>query len=85
MVEIVDENGRPSAPGSTGAIVVTDLKNAAMPLLRYDTDDTAEAVAGPGAHMWTRGPAVFRRLEDPRNYSGAAWVMLAAKFGARDV
>ena len=49
VVEIVDENGQPSTPGSTGRIIVTGLQNAAMPLLRYDTDDTAEAVAGPCA------------------------------------
>ena len=49
VVEIVDQNGRPCAPGSIGRIVVTALQNAAMPLLRYDTDDTAEAVTGPCA------------------------------------
>jgi phenylacetate-CoA ligase len=49
IVEIVDEHGRPCQPGKTGRIVVTGLDNAAMPLLRYDTDDTAVAVAGPCA------------------------------------
>ncbi len=46
-VEIVDDGGRPAARGARGRIVVTALNNLAMPLLRYDTDDMAEAVDGP--------------------------------------
>ncbi|MGB8275047.1 MAG: hypothetical protein WCF16_07225 [Alphaproteobacteria bacterium] len=47
LVEIVNEAGKPCAAGETGRIVVTSLTNVAMPLLRYDADDLAEAVAGP--------------------------------------
>lgn len=47
FVEIVDEDGRLCKPGDKGRILVTALTNYAMPLLRYDTDDLAEAVAGP--------------------------------------
>jgi phenylacetate-CoA ligase len=43
IVEILDENDRPCAPGSTGRVVVTGLHNFAMPLLRYDIGDYAEA------------------------------------------
>lgn len=46
FVEVVDENGRACPPGETGRIVVTSLTNFAMPLLRYDTGDLAEAKAG---------------------------------------
>ncbi len=46
VVEIIDENGRASAPGETGRIIVTGLTNTAMPLLRYDTGDLAQAAAG---------------------------------------
>ncbi|MDX1944451.1 MAG: AMP-binding protein [Pirellulaceae bacterium] len=49
LVEIVDSAGQPCAPGETGRVVVTALRNAAMPLLRYDTGDLAEATAGPCA------------------------------------
>lgn len=49
LVEIVDASGRPSKPGTRGRIVVTALNNLAMPLIRYDTDDLAEAVDGPCA------------------------------------
>ena len=47
LVEVVDEEGQPCRAGERGRIVVTTLINAAMPLLRYDADDLAEAVEGP--------------------------------------
>ncbi|MDK9701674.1 MAG: hypothetical protein OEL20_00945 [Sulfuritalea sp.] len=47
IVEIVDAAGSPCLPGQRGRVVVTALRNMAMPLLRYDTGDIAEAVAGP--------------------------------------
>jgi phenylacetate-CoA ligase len=46
LVEILDESGRQCAPGRTGRIVVTTLSNFAMPLIRYDTGDLAEAASG---------------------------------------
>ena len=44
LVEIVDDVGQPCAPGETGHIVVTSLRNLAMPLIRYDTGDLAVAL-----------------------------------------
>jgi phenylacetate-CoA ligase len=46
LAEIVDEAGRPCEPGERGHLVVTSLTNVAMPIVRYDTGDLAEAVAG---------------------------------------
>ena len=46
LVEITDENGSPSKAGEVGHVLVTGLLNAAMPLIRYDTGDLAEAAAG---------------------------------------
>jgi len=41
-VEILDmENDKPARPGSFGRVVVTDLFNYAMPMIRYDTGDIA--------------------------------------------
>jgi len=46
VVELLDESGAPQKPGRAGRIVVTALRNRRMPLIRYDTDDLAEVVAG---------------------------------------
>jgi len=42
-VEIVRADGTAAEPGERGSIVVTDLQNRAMPLLRYKVGDTATA------------------------------------------
>lgn len=39
LVEVVDEDGRPAAPGTEGRIVVTDFHNAATPFIRYEIGD----------------------------------------------
>lgn len=46
IVEVLDDAGHPCRDGEIGRVVVTDLHNFAMPLLRYDLGDVAE-VAGP--------------------------------------
>lgn len=38
-VEIFDDNGKKLSEGAMGRIVVTDLFNYAMPMIRYDTGD----------------------------------------------
>ena len=38
-IEVVDDNGKPCAPGELGRILVTQLKNFAMPLVRYEIGD----------------------------------------------
>ena len=43
VVEIVDDNGRPTPNGQTGNVVVTDLFNYGMPFIRYQTGDMAVA------------------------------------------
>lgn len=43
IVEVVDEAGRPCAPGEMGRILVTDLQNFATPLIRYEIGDWAIA------------------------------------------
>ncbi len=39
LVEILDQNEEPCAPGEPGELVVTSLSKEAMPLLRYHTGD----------------------------------------------
>lgn len=42
IVEVVRDDGRPCSPGQVGRVVVTDLRNFAMPLIRYDLGDIAQ-------------------------------------------
>ncbi|MFW6056164.1 MAG: phenylacetate--CoA ligase family protein, partial [Chloroflexota bacterium] len=46
IVEAVDEEGHPVAPGSEGRLIVTNLHECGMPLIRYDTDDQGSFVTG---------------------------------------
>jgi phenylacetate-CoA ligase len=46
VVEVLKEDGTGCSPGESGEIVVTDLNNRAMPLIRYRLRDFAE-VGGP--------------------------------------
>lgn len=39
IVEVVDEQGRPAAPGAVGEVVITSLDNFAMPFIRYRMGD----------------------------------------------
>ncbi len=41
VVEVVDAAGKPVPPGRPGAVVVTDLTNRAMPVIRYKVGDVA--------------------------------------------
>ncbi len=45
QVELVDEAGRPVAPGEMGRVLITTLENYLMPLVRYDLGDYAIAAA----------------------------------------
>ena len=46
VIEVLDEDGGPCAPGETGRVIVTPLHNFAMPLLRYEIGDLATVGAG---------------------------------------
>lgn len=41
IVEVVDKNGRPTPPGCIGGIIITNLNNYSMPLIRYKIGDMA--------------------------------------------
>jgi len=59
IVEVLDAGGRSCEEGEIGRIVVTPLHNFAMPLVRYDTGDYAEA---GGACPCGRGLPTLRRI-----------------------
>lgn len=65
LVEILDEKGRQCAPGETGRVVVTTLNNFAMPLIRYEILDYAEA--GPPCACGRGLPVINRVLGRARN------------------
>ncbi|MAM88048.1 MAG: adenylyltransferase [unclassified Hahellaceae] len=60
-VEFLDANNRPVKPGEPGKIVVTDLNNRGMPLIRYRAEDVGvytEKTCSCG-----RGMPILERLE----------------------
>lgn len=48
-IEVVDQSGRPTAPGQTGRILVTDLRNEANPFIRYEIGDMGAMAGEPCA------------------------------------
>jgi len=59
LVEILRDDGSPCAPGETGRVIITDLHNLAMPLIRYELGDYAEV--GPPCDCG-RGLPVINRI-----------------------
>ena len=49
IVEVLDEEGRPVAPGEAGEAVITGLTSAAQPFIRYRTGDMLRLAAEPAA------------------------------------
>jgi phenylacetate-CoA ligase len=88
FVEVIRGDGTPAAPGETGQVLVTDLMNYAMPLIRYRIGDMA--AWEPGACPCGRGLPRLRNISgrvtefligaDGRLVSGAAMTInLVAK------
>ena len=76
LVEIVDERGEPCAVGNQGRILVTDLDNYGMPLIRYDIGDSASwAPSGEG-----RGRLPYPVLE---SVEGRSLDIVSSPGGAR--
>ena len=65
LIEVLDDQGRACAPGAVGRVVATTLHNFAMPLLRYETRDYAEA--GPPCPCGRGLPTLARILGRKRN------------------
>ena len=60
LVELLGNGDRPAAPGESGEVVVTDLANRAMPLVRYRLGDFA--VAGTAPCLCGRGFPTLQRI-----------------------
>ena len=65
LVEILDEDGQPCAPGEVGKLLVTSLHNLAMPLIRYDIGDYVEV--GPACPCGRGLPVIQRVLGRTQN------------------
>ncbi len=65
FVEVLDDRGRPCAPGEIGRVIVTPLHNFAMPLIRYEIGDYAEA--GPPCPCGRTLPVLTRILGRTHN------------------
>lgn len=64
LVEILDDDGRPAAPGEEGNVVVTDLFNFGLPFVRYVNGD--RAVAGCGDCPCGRGLPLLQNVSGRR-------------------
>jgi phenylacetate-CoA ligase len=62
IVEILVD-GRPARPGEIGEVVVTDLNNLCVPLIRYRLGDRAEALDETDACACGRGLPRIGRIE----------------------
>jgi phenylacetate-CoA ligase len=60
LVEVLDDDGRPTPEGEEGNVVVTDLYNYGMPFVRYANGD--RAIAGWGACSCGRGLPLLKRV-----------------------
>ncbi len=64
LVEILDDNGQPTAAGQVGNVVITDLYNYGMPFVRYAIGD--EAVAGFTRCVCGRGLPMLGKVSGRR-------------------
>jgi len=65
LVEVLDDQGQPCREGEIGQVVVTDLHNFAMPLIRYALRDWAER--GPVCSCGRGLPTLRRVMGRTRN------------------
>jgi phenylacetate-CoA ligase len=85
LVEVVDSGGRPCAPGEVGQILITDLDNYGMPLIRYDIGDRAVPAENQKCSCG-RGLPLLQKVEgrtmeivrtpDGRQIGGTFWTLL---------
>lgn len=80
-VEILDlQSDAPAAPGKVGEVVVTDLNNQLMPLIRYRTGDVARMIVKPCP--CGRATPLITQLE---GRVGASITVESSQLFARDV
>jgi phenylacetate-CoA ligase len=60
LVEVLDDDGRPTPAGEEGNVVITDLYNYGMPFIRYANGD--RAIAGWGTCSCGRGLPLLKKV-----------------------
>lgn len=95
VLEVIDEAGRQCARNEPGRILVTDLDNFGMPLIRYEIGDQGslspadECVCGRGLPKLTQieGRSLeIIRTPDGRRIGGTFWtILLKSRPGLRQV
>lgn len=85
LLEILDDDDKPCPPGTTGRIVITDLDNLGMPLIRYEIGDRG-AISDTSNCSCGRGLPLLQRVEgrtmdmieipDGRKLGGTFWTLL---------
>jgi phenylacetate-CoA ligase len=66
IVELLNDDGKPVAPGEIGEVTVTTLGVEGMPLLRYKTGDLCRAYTEPcrcGRHTLRLSPVIGRKKQ----------------------
>jgi len=63
-LEVLDENNAPVAEGSVGKIVVTDLNNFAMPIIRYEIGDIGKVISCEGNNNQPKVIKVLGRSQE---------------------
>jgi len=66
-LELLKENGEPAGPGEMGRVVITDLFNMAMPLIRYEIGDMAVAGNGTRCPCGSKLPLIDKLLGRDRD------------------
>ena len=91
-LEVIDDKGNPTPAGQMGELVVTDLYNRAMPLIRYRTGDMVriEEASARTNTCWRRITAVGGRVvdlvyrSDGSRIAGEAIIMSLRTAGVRN-
>jgi phenylacetate-CoA ligase len=88
--EVIDAEGNPAPDGEMGELVVTDLWNYAMPLIRYRTGDMVKMEAGGSPESgWRRLAHIGGRVvdllvrPDGSRIAGQAMIMILRQAGVR--
>jgi phenylacetate-CoA ligase len=63
-VEVLDDNNFPVGLGEIGKIVVTDLRNLAMPIIRYSIGDVGMAISYEGENHQLNAIKVLGRVQE---------------------